>query len=180
MKKLASAALTAVVAALVLAPAAGAGLPNPKDTKRIEVPDSIAGVALKEKIKRADKAWGRRGDCDFKGFQSCVYEGRNPRAGKAMIEAARRGNVSSFGIYAGRDEKDGYVFKGKLLRFETKEGIGLGSKGSRVPKAYPKAIRTANGTGYIVPTKGHPYMTFQTLDGKRITAITVVDGKHQG
>lgn len=180
MKKLATGALAATLAVLALAPAADAGLPKPKDTSKIVVPDSIAGVVLKEKIKQANKAWGRRGDCDFRGFQSCVYEGRNPRAGKATIEAARRGNVSSFGIYAGRDENDEYVFKGKLLRFETKEGIGLGSKGARVPKAYPKAIKTANGTGYIVPTKGHPYMTFQTLDGKRITAITVLDGKHQG
>ena len=180
MKKLATGALAAAAVALALAPAAGAGLPKPKDTAKIDVPDSIAGVVLKKKIKLANKAWGRRGDCDFKGFQSCVYESRNPRAGEATIEAARRGNVSSFGIYAGRDPDDEYVFKGKLLRFETREGIGLGSKGSRVPKAYPKAIKTANGTGYLVPTDGHPYMTFQTLGGKRITAITVVDGKHQG
>lgn len=180
MKKLATGALAATLAVLALAPAADAGLPKPKDTSKIVVPDSIAGVALKEKIKQSNKAWGRRGDCDFRGFQSCVYEGKNPRAGRATIEAARRGNVSSFGIYAGRDEDDEYVFKGKLLRFQTKEGIGLGSKGSRVRSSYPKAIKTANGTGYIVPTKGKSYMTFQTLGGKRITAITVVDGKHQG
>ncbi len=180
MKKLATAALAAALAALLLAPAAGAGLPKPKATKRIDVPESVAGVVLKKKIKQANKAWGRRGDCDFRGFQSCVYEGANPRAGKALIEAARQGNVSSFGIYAGRDPDDEYVFKGKLLRFQTKEGIGLGSKGSKVRRAYPKAIKTANGTGYIVAGNGHAYMTFQTLGGKRITAITVVDGKHQG
>jgi hypothetical protein len=180
MRKLTTAALAAALIALALAPAAGAGLPKPKDTKRIDVPESIAGVVLKKKIKQANKAWGRRGDCDFRGFQSCVYEGRNPRAGRALIEAARRGNVSSFGIYAGRDSSDEYVFKGKLLRFETKQGIGLGSKGSRVRKAYPKAIATANGTGYLVAGDKHSYMTFQTLGGKRITAITVVDGKHQG
>ena len=166
--------------ALALAAAAAAGLPKPKDTVRIEVPKSIAGVELKMKLKRANKEWGHRGDCDFRGVQSCTYEGRNPRVGSASIEAARRGNVSSFGIFAGRDGKDEYVFKGRLLRFDTKEGIGLGDKGAKVPRAYPKAIRTANKTGYIVEGKGRSYMTFQTFDDKRITGITLVDGKHHG
>ena len=55
MKKLAAAALTAALAALVCAPTAGAGLPKPKDTARIDVPESIAGVGLGGKIKRANK-----------------------------------------------------------------------------------------------------------------------------
>jgi hypothetical protein len=180
MKQLVAVASATALAALALAPAASAGLPKPRDTARIVVPESIAGVVLKKKIKTANKAWGRRGDCDFKGFQSCVYESGKRRAGRAVVEAARRGRVSSFAIYAGRNGKDGYVFKGKLLRFETKEGIGLGSKGSRVRRAYPKAIKTANKTGYIVEGEGRSYMTFQTLGGNRITAITVVDGEHQG
>ena len=41
-------------------------------------------------------------------------------------------------------------------------------------------VRTANKTGYIVEGKGRSYMTFQTFDDKRITGITLVDGKHHG
>jgi len=166
--------------ALALATTASAGLPKPKDGTLIKVPKRIAGVELKMKIKQADKTWGRRGDCDLKGFKSCRYEGKNPRAGNASIEAARRGKVSSFGIFAGRDGKDEYVFKGKLLKFETREGIGLGDKGGKILRAYPKAIKTAHKTGYLIPGKGRSYMTVQTLDGKHITGITVVDGTHQG
>ncbi len=167
------------VAALVLATAASAGLPKPKGD-RIVVPERIADVSLGLSIKKANKAWGRQGDCDLRGFQSCTYAGRNPRAGSASIEAAVKGRVSSFGIFAGRTGDGRYFYKGKLLFLETKEGIGLGDKGAKVARAYPKAIKTANRTGYIVEGRGRSYMTFQTLDGKRITAITVVDGDNQG
>ena len=166
--------------ALLLAASASAALPKPRHTKKIDVPESIAGVGLKMKIEDADKEWGRRGDCDLKGFSTCVYEGRNPRSGSASIEAARRGNDSSIGIFAGRNKNDRWVFKGKLMRIEAKRNIGLGARGKKVPKAYPDAIRTANRTGYIVEGKGRSYMTFQTLDGEHITGITLVDGRHQG
>ena len=43
---------------------------------------------------------------------------------------------------------------------------------SKLRSTYPKAIRTANKTGYIVEGKGRSYMTFQTFDDKRITGIT--------
>ena len=179
MRKLVVAGLAIAAVGLMSASTASAGLPKPKDTKRIDVPESIAGVELGMKIKRADRSWGNRGNCDFKGRQDCRYVGRNPRAGSAVIEAAKRGKVSSFGIFAGLDG-DHYTFRGKLLRFHAKRGIGLGDKGAKVRRAFPKAIRTANDTGWIVEGKGRSYMTFQTLGGKRITGITVVDGDEQG
>jgi hypothetical protein len=180
MLRAATALLVAAALALLVAATASAALPKPRHTKKIDVPKSIAGVELKMKIEDADKEWGRKGDCDLKGFSACTYEARNPRSGSASIEAARRGNVSSIGIFAGRSKNDRWVFQGKLLRIEAKRGIGLGARGGKVPKAYPEAIRTANRTGYIVEGKGRSYMTFQTLDGRHITGITLVDGRHQG
>jgi len=164
---------------LAAATTAAAALPKPRH-ERIKVPESIAGVELQMAIKRADRQWRRKGDCDFRGFQSCAYASRSRRKGSASIEAARHGRVSSIGIFAGRDGRGRYVFTGRLPRLETREGIGLGDRGSEVPKAYPKAIGAANRTGYLVAGRGHSYMTFQTLDKKHITAITLVDGKHQG
>lgn len=180
MKKT-SLTLISVLALSLLVPAAGlASLPKPKH-RLIEVPSSIGGVELKQRIKRADRAWHRTGDCDFKSrFQSCLYEGKNPRTGRATIDAAVRGKVSGFTIEAGLTGRNHFAFKTRLRRFQTKEGIGLGDRGKKVPKAYPRAIKTAMGTGYIVEGKGKSYMTFQTLDKEHITAITVVDGKHQG
>ena len=180
MNGAATAALLAVAGlALVAAATAAGALPKPKD-EVIEVPKSIGGVELKTRIERADRIWGRRGECDFSGFQSCAYESRDPRRGSASIEAARRGKVSSIAIYAGRNRRDRYVFEGPLLRFETEEGIGLGDRGRKVAKAYPEAIRTAHETGYLIEGRGRSYMTFQTLDKKHITAITLVDGRNQG
>ena len=179
MRKLAIAGLAIAALGLAVAPAASAGLPKPRETKRIDVPETIGGVRLGMKIKHANRSWGRRGDCDFRGFQSCLYEAKSPRKGNAVIEAAKRGDVSSFGIFAGRDG-DRYVFEGRLMGFQAKRGIGLGDKGRKVRRAFPKAIRTANDTGWIVEGRRRSYMTFQTLDGKHITGITVVDGAEQG
>lgn len=176
-----TASLAVAGLALVLAATAAGALPKPKPKdEAIEVPKSIAGVELKTGIERADRTWGRRGECDLRGSQSCAYESRDPRRGSASIEAARRGKVSSIAVYAGKNRRDRYVFEGRLLRFETEEGIGLGDRGKEVGKAYPKAIRTAHQTGYLIEGRGRSYMTFQTLDKKHITGITLVDGRHQG
>jgi hypothetical protein len=180
MRKLPLATLAVLVVSL-LAPATGlASLPKPDDVL-IEVPATIGGVELKQNIKKADKIWGKTGECDFSdSFKSCIYQGKNALAGQATIEAAVHGQVSGFAIEAGLSKESRFVFKGRLLKFETKQGIGLGDKGKRVLEAYPDAIKTANNTGYIIEGKGKSYMTIQTLDAKRITAISVIDGKHQG
>jgi hypothetical protein len=173
--------LIALLAALAL-PASGlAALPKPKD-RSIVVPSSIGGVEVKQGLKNADRAWGRTGDCDLSGsFKSCRYASDDALKGSASIDAAARGKVTSFVIAAGRDEEGAYVFAGRLLRFRTDAGIGLGDRGAKVAKAYPDAIKAAGKTGYLIPGRGRSYMTVQTLaPGKRITAITVVDGRHQG
>jgi len=173
--------LLAACVALLLLPASGhAALPKPK-RQQILVPASIGGVELKQRIRDADAAWGSSGYCDLSpGLQSCTYESKDPRKGHAEIDAAVQKRVSSFAIVAGRDEEGHFVFEGKLLRFRTPEGIGLGDKGRKIGRAYPDAIKTAGKTGYLIEGKGKSYMTVQTLGGKRITAITVVDGLHQG
>ncbi len=180
MNRLAATALAIAAVALLAAAPASAGLPKPRGTDVVKVPRSIAGVRLGMKIKSADKAWGKRGRCGRKGIRSCTYRGRNRRAGSASIGAARHGRVSSVGIYAGLDRHDRYVFRSRLAKFETRRGIGLGDNGAKVARAYPKAIKAANRLGYIVPGRGRSYMMFQTLDRKHITAITAVDGVHQG
>jgi len=183
MAKPTASLLAVAAAALLVAPGAGAALPRPKHTSEIDVPRSIAGVGLGTPIARADREWGRTGDCgrdeERKGLRICSYQGRNPRAGDATIEAARRRKVSAIGIQAGLDG-DRYVFKGRLMRMRTGKGIGLGSRAARVRKAYPRAIPTADRTGYIVEGERRSYMAFQTLDRKHVTGIELVDGVGQG
>ena len=173
--------ISAALVGLLLLPASGlAALPKPRDPL-VVVPASIGGVELGQRLEDADRAWGRNGDCDLSpGLKSCAYASRNPRKGRAWIDAAVHKRVSSFAIVAGRDDEGNYVFEGKLRKFETPEGIGLGDMGRKIPKAYPDAIKTAGKTGYLIEGRGKSYMTVQTLGGKRITAITIVDGVHQG
>jgi hypothetical protein len=183
MSKLTAILIATAIAALLVAAAASAGLPRPKRSNEIDVVRSIGGVELGMRLKRADREWGRTGDCgrirERKGIRACAYESRNPGAGSAAIEAARRSAVSSVGIYAGLDGKR-YTFKGRLRRLRTEDGIRLGSPRADVRKAYPTALRAANKTGFLVEGPGRTYMSFQTLDRKRVTGITLVDGTSQG
>ncbi|MFN8112454.1 MAG: hypothetical protein U0R51_04570 [Solirubrobacterales bacterium] len=158
------------LSSLVLAAAASAALPKPDGP--IKVPTDLAGVKLGMKIKSADGAWGGKGDCQSSGdFKYCLYDGGEQ--GSAQL-SAEKGEISSAVINAGfRDGQ--YSFKGPLMKFETKEGLGLGDKLSKVKKAYPKAKK--NGTaGFYIAGKGKSAMGFTTNDGKHITGIYLSDG----
>ena len=173
------AAFPVLLLALALPAAASAGpLPDP-ETIQIKVPKSIGGVELGQTLKAADKAWGKTGDCQGdKSFGSCAYGDFSGKKGSASIEA-NDGEVTSFGIFTNFDEHGRPIFKGSLLEFQTKEGIGLGSPASDVKKAYPKAEKL-KGQGYLVNGKGKSYMVFTVLGGKKVSSIGVADGKHQG
>ncbi len=72
--------------------------------------------------------------------------------------------------------KDGkYNFKGPLMKFETKDGLGLGDKASRIKKLYPKAKSFGGGSGYSVSGGGNSAMSFSAFDG-RIFQIVISDG----
>ncbi len=172
MRRLATAAAIAAAVSLTAAPAALAGLPKPSGP--VKVPTSLGGVKIGMKIKAADKAWGKTGKCSLKDkFKYCQYDGGTK--GSAQISSEKKSKVASAGISAGIKGSK-YKFKGPLMKFETKEGIGLGDKPRKVGKAYPKAKKIAGGYGYYVPGKGKSAMTFYSADQKHITTISVSDG----
>ena len=158
------------LSSFVLAATASAALPKPDGP--IKVPTDLAGVKLGMKIKAADDAWGGKGDCQTSGdFKYCNYAGGEQ--GSAQL-SAEQGEISSASINAGF--KDGkYDFSGPLMKFETKQGLGLGDKISKVKKAYPKAKKNGSA-GFYVPGKGKSSMGFTTNDQKHITGIYLSDG----
>ncbi|MBK5110206.1 MAG: hypothetical protein JJE10_02430 [Thermoleophilia bacterium] len=176
MRSTALVTLFIAAASLALPATSFAGLPQPKNAM-IKVPKKLGGVKTGMKIKDANKAWGKRGDCNFKGsFRQCSYQSKNLEKGSAVIASNKKsGRVSEASIYAGL-KGGNYNFKGPLMRFETKQGLGLGDKGSKIRKLYPKAKSYGNNTGYYVRGKGKTRMTLETADGKRITAIRITDG----
>lgn len=161
---------TTALSSLVLAAAAAAALPKPGGP--IKPPTDLGGVKLEMKIKDADGAWGGKGDCQSSAdFKFCNYDGGEQ--GSAQI-SAEGGRVSSASINAGF--KNGkYAFSGPLMKFETKDGLGLGDKLTKVKKLYPKA-RKLGDYGYSVPGKGKTMMGFTTNDEKHITGIFLSDG----
>ena len=141
------------------------------------VPKTLGGVGFGMKISKADKAWGGKGDCDSSGGSAnCTYLTKKSEDGNASISGFEKGKVFSAGINAGFNDKGKYVFDGPLMVFQTSEGIGLGDKGSKVKKAYPKAKKFSN-QGYTVYGKGDSFMTFITGDGKHITGINMANGE---
>jgi hypothetical protein len=176
VKKLTAALVPAAIVCLA-APATGlAGLPNPHDPT-IKVPRSIGGVHVGMKIKDADKAWGSNGKCiGNHGASNCDYYKRKaPKKGTANIYTFEKNEVFGVSIDAFYNGHR-YVFKGPLLDFKTPEGIGLGDRGKKVKKAYPKAKSFGHGLGYRIDGPGKSFMVFSTSQGKRITDISLYAG----
>lgn len=156
-------------------PGSGIAKPPKPDNALIKVPKKLGGVTLGMKLKDADRRWGKRGDCDLHGpLQACVYAGRRPDVGGAVLEARNsRGKVTNASIFAGVKPSGKFSFKGPLMKFATKEGIGLGSKASKLTKKYKQAQELEGGDGYYVPGRGDSRMTFLLGDGKHITTISL-------
>ncbi len=152
-------------------------MPKTKDT-RIVIPKSIGGIKLGLKFSKAAKKWGS-GECsgDPADFGSCSYTSKDITEGTAAFSSVQ-GKVATVAINAGLNPKNKYVINGPLSKFETKEGIGLRDKVSKFKRAYPKAKKL--GAGYSVNGKGKSYMYVTAIDGKRINAFTLYDGKHRG
>jgi len=161
---------TTALASLVMAATAAAALPKPDGP--IKVPTDLAGVKLGMKIKAADDAWGGKGDCQTSGdFKYCNYYGAEK--GSAQL-SAEKGKISSASLNAGYKDNE-YNFSGPLMKFQTKEGLGLGDKISKVKKLYPKAKKLGIA-GYYIAGKGKTTMGFTTNDDKHVTAIYLSDG----
>ena len=80
-------------------------------------------------------------------------------------------------LYAGRNSKGKPVFRTPLANLKTAKGIGLGATFKQVKQAYPKA---KDYSGVLsLKGKGKSYTTFGFED-KRLTQISIGDGKHQG
>jgi len=175
--------LTAAAIATLAAPAIAA-LPAPKNPE-IKVPQSLGGVEVGMTVKSADKAWGGDGaDCHFVDNSSyCQYRQTGvAENGDAYIGSDLEGNVSLAVINSGLNkEGTGYVTKGPLKRFETKEGLGLGDKASKIKKLYPKAKKLDHNRGYYVEGKGKSLMSFLATRNRsgarpRIFNISISDG----
>ena len=141
--------LPAVLAVAALAiPASAAAekqMPHPKDPI-INVPGSIGGVGLGGTLKNAARAWGssKKQDCAAAG---CFYGNQFGKTGTAEISLdleAKKPRVAFVNIFASSERKDlkKPLFHPALGRFKTKEGIGLGSKLSKLKDAYPEAKKT--------------------------------------
>lgn len=173
--KLVVASLLALLAPASVARAADPrdGMPNPEDPS-IVVPRSLGGIAIGDNLQDANRAWGNRDRCS-RGV--CSYGSFSGRQGAARIIRVD-GGVGAVQIVSGIEGPKEDVFEGPLLRFETPEGIGLGSKLSELRRAYPEATPTPGaGRGLQVEGRGSVRMTFETYRSKenRITEILLTN-----
>jgi hypothetical protein len=166
----------ATVAAL-LAPAAALGaLPSPS-SHRIVLGKSIGGATLGRSFASARRAWGHGADCTKqRRIRACVYDG-GTTAGIATIQAFDN-KVSELDLSAGITSTGARVTKGKIARFKTSRGIGIGSRRAALVRAYPK-LRKATSHLYTRHGPGKVVTSFE-LDRGRVVAITIADGRHQG
>ena len=178
--------LLSVSLGLPASAAAEKQLPKPADPT-IKVPESIGGVGLGGSITNAAKAWGTsKNDCAAAG---CFYGNNFGTTGTAEIskDLSGGGKVDGVNIYASSERKDLHkpLFKPALGKFKTKEGIGLGSKISKLKDAYPEAKKAKVHVDkpfvdWRVEGKGKSFMSFDfdRFDGRNLLiSITLSDGK---
>jgi hypothetical protein len=160
IRTLLPAALVAAALGLPASAVADKQMPHPKDPT-INVPGSIGGVGLGGTIKNAAKAWGasKEKDCAAAG---CFFGNTYGTTGTAEISVdlnADKARVTFVSVYASTKRKglNKPQYKPALGKFETKEGIGLGSRISKLKDAYPEAKKTDK-----------PFVDFE-IKGKRKT-----------
>lgn len=174
--------LLLVAAVSVPSTASASKFPHP-DSTLIKVPKSIGGVKLGGSLKAAAKVWGVKDQC---GSYVCSLGAFYGHSGTAEIAAAATGPkvVDLVDVRAAADRKGlkRPLFVDALGKFETKEGIGLGSRVKALKKAYPKAHKHGKKPfeEFVVKGKGKSYMSFEfdRFAGRNlITAITLSAGR---
>jgi hypothetical protein len=174
MKRLLLTALSAVL--LVPIASAFGGMPEPKDPQ-INPPLTLAGIEIGMTLKKADKQWGKHGDCQSEqGFEGCTYGkiGRsgNSKRGYAEIDA-NKGKVFLVVIQAPTEKKGTKAkFKGPLMDMISMEGIGLGSTMKDLQMAYPDVKELPGGIGYELRGPGKTRMDFTGYGSKGKRKVT--------
>ena len=173
-----AAAFAATLASLALAAPAGAKLPEPQNGL-IKPVKSLGGVDFGYTLKQADRAWGKTGDCEE--FFCQYMKGDDFSKGYASISSAddTNGKVVDVSISAATNGKGEPVATGPMAEFETKGGVGLGDKGSKVKKEFKNA-KLIDESVYVIDGKGKSFMSFVLGSNGRISSINLGDGKHQG
>jgi hypothetical protein len=133
----------------LFAPAAEARLPKPG---KVLPGRSMGPVRLGMDPDRARAAWGNGGSCDSMPTVTpgsrCRWEGANGAyaefvvADRATGGGPRHGKVAQIAI--GVNNPDGpLVFTRPITRWKTSRGIGIGSRMSRVRRAYDTMLSAA-------------------------------------
>ena len=174
--------LLLIAALWVPASASASKFPHP-DSTLIKVPKSIGGVKLGGSLKAASKVWGVRDQC---GAYVCALGAFYGNSGTAELAAATEGPkvVDSVDIRAAAERKGlkHPLFVKALGKFETKEGIGLGSRVTALKKAYPKVHKHGKAPFkyFVINGRGKSRMTFDydRFSGRDlITAVTLDAGR---
>lgn len=176
-----AAGLPALLVALACAAAPASAhtytYPNPAHPT-IRVPSAIGGVHIGQRLDAARRAWGSgRGGCrvDPSGNTVCTY-GNDHDKGRGVAYFGADGSSASSRVYlvtiaVGLRLGVVPVYKGPLMRFRTRHGIGLGSTSRRLRRAYPRLRRDSTGFHIRRGKVEMGFDTFNSSDGHRVTLI---------
>ena len=141
---------------------AHARLPKPK-SKAIVVQQSIGGVAIGSKFRAVTERWGKNKRCQAGPTTfTCTYRGGRAMGSAHVVQIG--GRVRTIAIGLGADAAGRPVYAGPLMKFRTRDGIGLGSPAAAVRAAYPAAQSTAADV-LTIGAPGGRQTTFALRDG---------------
>lgn len=167
--------LTLALALLVPAAAALAALPKPADPT-VVVPTSIAGMKLGMSEAKAKSTWGAsRATCSE---TRCYWGVVGSTQGYAYIEFFEH-KVQGINVYAGRGDEGALLTTAAkpILAMTAKNGVGVGSKLSKVKAAYPKGVQSGEpgDLTFYWTVKGKDKASFDfVLDGASKKVVSLV------
>jgi hypothetical protein len=176
--------LTLVLAILVPASLALAGLPKPADPK-VVVPTTLAGLKLGMAEGKALSSWGgaSRAKCSVTGeTKRCFFNFAEGPKGHAIVEF-RNHKLSTAAVYAGRGDEGSLLTTAAkpIMEMKGKNGVGIGSTFAKLKAAYPKGKQTGEpgdfSFAWTIAGKGQSSFSFELAgDSQRVIDMILTDG----
>jgi hypothetical protein len=174
---------TLVLALLVPASSALAGLPKPTDPALV-VPTSLAGLKVGMPEAKALSAWGgaSRAKCSELGeIKRCFFGFSGPN-GNGLVEF-RNHKLSTAGVYAGRGDESKLLTTAakSIMEMKGKNGVGIGSTFAKLKAAYPKGTQAGEPGDFsftwAIAGKRQSSFSFELAgDSQRVVAMVLTDG----
>jgi hypothetical protein len=182
MRRLALVPILSILGLGLFAPAGIGATPLPVFPKKpkLVIPTELAGVRLGMKVAAIRRLWGDPGTCPRDTYATCAWGGLS--TGSLQVETAAQNTIQVVDLQSreGQDARLNYYpipsVAAPLSKIKSRQGIGIGSKLTRVMKKFPRGRKMINRAedwvAYDV-SKRNSTMVFEASLSKGLKIIAI-------